>query len=95
MPRNSGSVSLLWKSRRWQTALTIRGEGPDADINPSTFAPQARPGFVVASLSGAYSLSRRLDITARVEDIANTRYEEALGYGEPRQMFFLGFRARS
>ena len=95
VPRNSGSVSLLWNSRRWEAALTIRGEGEDADVNPSTFAPQTRPGFVVASLSGAYSLSRRLDITARVEDIANTRYEEALGYGEPRQMFFLGFRARS
>ncbi|HWF75910.1 MAG TPA: TonB-dependent receptor [Caulobacteraceae bacterium] len=95
VPRNSGSVSLLWNSRRWEAALTIRGEGPDADVNPSTFAPQTRPGFVVASLSGAYALSRRLDITARVEDIANTRYEEALGYGEPRQMFFLGFRARN
>ncbi len=94
VPRDSGSVSLLWNSRRWQAALTIRAEGPDADINPSTFAPQTRPGFVLASLSGAYSLSRRLDLTARVEDIANTRYEEALGYGEPRRMIFLGLRAK-
>ena len=95
VPRNSGSVSLLWNSRRWEAALTVRGEGEDADENPSTFAPQTRPGFVVASLSGAYSLSRRLDITARIENIANAHYEEVLGYGEPRQMLFIGFRARS
>jgi vitamin B12 transporter len=95
VPRNSGSVSLAWQSHRWQAMLTIRGEGDDADENPSTFAPQTRPGFVVASLSGAYSLTRHLDLTARIEDIANTRYEEALGYGEPRQMILIGFRAKS
>lgn len=94
VPRNSGSVSVLWNDRRWQTDLTIRGEGPDLDENPSTFLPQTRPGFVLASLSGAYSLSRRLDLTARVEDIGGTRYEEVLGYGEPRRMIFLGFRAK-
>ncbi|HEX3408560.1 MAG TPA: TonB-dependent receptor, partial [Caulobacteraceae bacterium] len=95
VPRNSGSLSLFWNSRRWQAALAIRSEGEDADVNPSTFAPQTRPGFVVASLSGAYALSRRLDITARIENVANTHYEEVLGYGEPRQMLFLGFRARN
>ncbi len=94
VPRNSGSVSVLWNSGRWQADLSIRGEGPDLDENPSTFLPQTRPGFVLVSLSGAYSLTRRLDLTARVEDIANTRYEEVLGYGEPRRMIFLGFRAK-
>jgi vitamin B12 transporter len=94
VPRNSGSVSVLWNSGRWQADLSIRGEGPDLDENPSTFLPQTRPGFVLVSLSSAYSLSRRLDLTARVEDIANTRYEEVLGYGEPRRMIFIGFRAK-
>ncbi|HEY1752878.1 MAG TPA: TonB-dependent receptor [Caulobacteraceae bacterium] len=94
VPRNSGSVSLLWNRRRWQAALTVRAEGPDADENPSTFAPQTRPGFVVASLSGAYALTPRLDLTARVDNVANTRYEEVLGYGEPRRMFLIGIRAR-
>jgi vitamin B12 transporter len=94
VPRNAGSISLDWHSRRWQAMLTVRAEGPDADENPSSFLPQTRPAFVVASLSGAYSLSRHLDLTARVQDIADTRYEEVLGYGEPRRMIFLGFRAK-
>jgi vitamin B12 transporter len=94
-PRDAGSVTLYWTSRRWQAALSVRAEGPDADITPSTFAPQTRPGFVVASLSGSYALTPHVDLTARIEDIADTHYQEVLGYGEPRQMLFLGVRARS
>jgi vitamin B12 transporter len=94
VPRDSGSVSLEWTSHRWRADLTARSEGPDADENPSTFLPQERPGFVVVNLSGAYSLTPRLDLTARINDIANTRYEEVLGYGEPKSMILIGFRAR-
>jgi vitamin B12 transporter len=95
VPRNAGSVTLNWTQGRWQASVTVRAEGKDADINPSTFAPQERPGFVIANLAASYALTPKLDLTARIDDIANTRYEEALGYGEPRQMLFFGIRARS
>jgi len=49
---------------------------------------------MVASLAGSYALKPNVEVTARIEDIANTRYEEALGYGEPRQMLFLGVRLK-
>ena len=94
VPRNAGSVSLIWNHGRWQADATVRAEGRDADIDPSTFTPTPRRGFVVANLSGAYALSRRLAITAQVENIADTHYQEALGYGEPRRMVFLGIRAK-
>ena len=94
VPRDTGSVSLIWNDGRWTAALTVRGEGPDADEDPSTFEPATRPGFLVASLAGSYALRPNVDITARIEDLANTKYEEALGYGEPRQMLFLGLRLK-
>jgi vitamin B12 transporter len=94
VPANTGSVSLNWTRGRWRGEVTVRAEGPDADINPSTFTPQRRPGFVLANVSGAYELSPRLELTARVEDLANTHYQEALGYGEPRRMIFFGLRAK-
>ncbi|HEX3918794.1 MAG TPA: TonB-dependent receptor [Caulobacteraceae bacterium] len=94
VPRNAGSVTLTWTQGRWQAGVTVRAEGDDADINPSTFSPQRRPGFVLGDLSGSYALTPKLQLTARIDDIANTRYEEALGYGEPRQMLFIGIRAR-
>jgi len=94
VPRNAGSVSVLWAHGPLQADLTVRAEGKDADIDPSTFVPTPRPGFLLANLSGSYALSRRLAITARVENLGDAHYREALGYGEPRRMFFLGLSAR-
>lgn len=93
-PRNSGSVTLAWASGRWRAELTARSEGPDADINPSTFVPETRPGFALVGLSGAYDLTPHVQLTARIEDFGNTHYEEVLGYGEPRRMIFFGIRAK-
>ena len=94
VPRNAGSVSLAWARGRWQADLTVRSEGQDADIDPSTFIPTDRPGFVLANIAGSYALTPRLQLTARIEDIGDTHYQEALGYGEPRRGFFFGIRAK-
>ena len=94
VPRDTGSAVLTWAEGPWSAALSVRAEGSDADEDPSTFLPARRPWFLLASLAGAYRLRPGLELTARIEDIANTRYEEALGYGEPRQMLFIGIRAK-
>jgi vitamin B12 transporter len=95
VPRDTGSASLIWNDGRWGADLTVRAEGPDADEDPSTFSPAIRPGFVTVNLAGSYALTHSIDLTARIEDIANARYEEVLGYGEPGQMLFIGFRAKN
>jgi vitamin B12 transporter len=94
VPRNAGSVSLDWAHKRWQADVTLRSEGKDADEDPSTFLPATRPGFTLVNISGAYTLSPGLQLTARIEDVGDTHYQEALGYGEPRQMISFGFRAK-
>jgi vitamin B12 transporter len=94
VPRNAGSLTLNWTRGRWQAAVTVRAEGDDADINPSTFSAQRRPGFVLGDISGSYALTPSLQLTARIDDLADTHYQEVLGYGEPRQMLFIGVRAR-
>jgi vitamin B12 transporter len=94
VPRNSGSASLDWNSGRWHAAVSVRGEGQDADINPSTFIPEPRPGFVLANFAGAYDLNSRVQLTARIDDIVNTHYQEVLGYGEPKRLIFFGIRAK-
>ena len=94
VPRNAGSVSLDWSHGRWQANLMVRAEGRDADIDPSTFLPTPRPGFVLANLAGSYALNDRLQLTARIENLGDTHYQEALGYGEPRRMFWFGIRAK-
>jgi vitamin B12 transporter len=94
VPRNAGSVSLDWAAGRWEADFTLRAEGKDADIDPSTFVPTPRPGFVLANISGAYALTPQIQLTARIEDIADTHYQEVLGYGEPKRMFWFGIRAK-
>jgi outer membrane cobalamin receptor len=92
VPRHAGSASLLWKKGPWQGALVVRAEGPDADIDPSTFAPATRPGFVIGDIAASYRLKSGIEITARIENLAGTHYQQALGYGEPRRMVFVGLR---
>jgi hypothetical protein len=46
-------------------------------------------------LSGAQAPSPRPQLTARIEDIADTHDQKALGYGEPKRMVFFGIRAKA
>ena len=94
VPRNTGSVSLDWARGRWQADVAVRAEGSDADIDPATFVPTPRPGFVLGDIAASYALTPKLQLTARVEDVADTHYQEVLGYGEPRRMFWFGLRAK-
>ncbi len=94
VPRDAGSATLDWTRGPWQAAFTLRVEGPDLDENPTTFVDQVRPGFVLANIAGSYALTPKLALTARVDDIANTHYQEVLGYGEPGLMVFFGIRAK-
>ncbi|HUO11406.1 MAG TPA: TonB-dependent receptor, partial [Caulobacteraceae bacterium] len=72
VPRNTGSATLYWHSGRWQASVGVRGEGPDADEDPSTFLPATRPGFALASLTGSYDVTPRVQLTARIQDVADT-----------------------
>ena len=94
VPKNAGSLSLLWTGGRLSGALTLRAEGDQADIDPSTFAPARRPGFVLADVAAGWRLSDHVELTARVQNIADRHYEEALGYGEPGRMVLVGLRVR-
>jgi vitamin B12 transporter len=95
VPRNAGSLALDWRQGRWQARVSARSEGPDADVNPQTFEePVTRPGFTLVDLSGAYELRPGVELTARIENLADAHYQEVLGYGEPRRMLFIGVRAK-
>ena len=94
VPRNAGSLSLLWAGRRLSGALTVRAEGDQADIDPSTFAPARRPGLVLADVAAGWRLSDHVELTARVQNLADRHYQEALGYGEPGRMVLVGLRVR-
>ncbi len=92
VPLNSGSVTASWAHGPFDAAFSVRGEGADLDTDLDGFTPIVRPGFLVADLAGGYAISPRIRVTARVADLANVRYEEAFGFGEPGRTFLLGVR---
>jgi vitamin B12 transporter len=50
--------------------------------------------FTVANLSGAWKLTDHIQLTARIENVADVHYEEAFGYGEPGFGLYVGVRLR-
>ncbi|MDB5469701.1 MAG: TonB-dependent receptor [Caulobacter sp.] len=95
VPEHSGSVSLGWTGDRFDTQLTVRAEGEQADSNPSTFSAEIRDGFVTADLTGGWKLNDKITLTARIENLADEDYQESLGYGETGRAAYIGIRFRN
>ncbi len=88
VPEHAGSATLAWTGERLSGALTIRAEGDQDD------AGGVRDGFVTANLNGAYQLTDAVALTARIENLADERYQQVLGYGEPGRSAYVGVRLR-
>ena len=88
VPEQAGSATLGWTGRRLSGALTVRGEGDQDD------AGGIRPGFITANLNGAWVLTEAVTLTVRLENLADRRYQQVFGYGEPGRSGFVGIRLR-
>jgi vitamin B12 transporter len=88
VPEQAGSATLGWTGRRLSGALTVRGEGDQDD------AGGIRPGFITANLNGAWVLTEAVTLTVRLENLADSRYQQVFGYGEPGRAGFVGIRLR-
>ncbi|MDP2117099.1 MAG: TonB-dependent receptor, partial [Brevundimonas sp.] len=84
----SGSATLGWAGERLSGALTVRGESDQDD------AGGVREAFVTANLNGSYALTDAVTLTARVENLADARYQQVFGYGEPGRSGYVGIRLR-
>ncbi|HYC97236.1 TonB-dependent receptor plug domain-containing protein [Brevundimonas sp.] len=88
VPEQAGSATLGWTGERLSAALTVRGESDQDD------AGGVREAFVTANLNGSYALTDRVSLTARIENLADDRYQQVLGYGEPGRSGYVGIRLR-
>jgi vitamin B12 transporter len=92
VPEHAGSATLGWTGERLSGALTVRAEGDQDDAGG--FSTDTREGFVTANLNAAYALTEAVTLTARVENLADERYQQVLGYGEPGRSGYVGIRLR-
>jgi len=88
VPEHSGSATLGWTGERLSGALTVRGESDQEDSGG------VREAFVTANLNGAWALTNKVTLTARIENLTDEGYQQVLGYGEPGRSGYVGIRLR-
>ena len=88
VPEHAGSATLGWSGDRLSGALTVRAEGDQDDSGG------VRGSFVTANLNAVYQLTAQVALTVRVENLADERYQQVLGYGEPGRSAYVGVRLR-
>jgi vitamin B12 transporter len=100
-PRHSGAVNLAWIGERFDLNLDGFFVGRRRDGDPvgfSRFDAQGRPifndGYARVDAAGAYRLSPRVSVFARIENLLNRDYQEVLGFPAYRLNFSAGMRFR-
>ena len=94
-PRHQGTVTLQYVRDAWSafTGLTARGATLDAE---PAFGPSGglydNPGYAVVDFGGSYRIMRGVEVFARVLNLFDRAYEEALGYPMPGRTAFGGVR---
>ena len=88
VPEHAGSASLAWSGARLSGAVTVRAEGDQPD------AGGVRKAFVTTGLSGAWAVTPVVSLTARIDNLTDTHFQQVFGYGEPGRSGYVGIRLR-
>ncbi len=92
-PEWSGSWTLHGAfSKHLNGDLTVVYVGAREDVDPVTFERTQADSYTTASLALGYSLWNGVEITGRVLNIADSDYQEVLGYPAPGRQYFVGLR---
>jgi outer membrane receptor protein involved in Fe transport len=85
--RHRVKVGLAYRTERWRLGLDAAAAsgvyltGDEANLQPRT------DGYVVANLSAAWSLTRRIELFGTIENLADARYETAGAFAETSAVF--------
>lgn len=91
-PEWRGSLVGTWTHGDWGWTATALHTGARDDVDPITFARRANSAYERFDLALAYEGWQRLTPYARVENIADRQYDEALGFAAPGRQFIGGVR---
>lgn len=92
-PPQQGSLDVTWAAGRITIFGTVNGRGTMTDIEPNFGSPTFdNPGYAVASIGASFKLTPILVITARVNNLFDRAYEEALGFPALGRSAMIGVR---
>lgn len=89
-PKWSANLLLTARPGAWTFTFTGRYVGRRPDIDPPTGALRTNPGFLRLDLAASLRARRWLSPFARLENLADRRYAEVLGYPSPRRRLIGG-----
>lgn len=78
--KRSATLLASLAPKSWSFALSGRYVGDRADVDPVTFGRAENPSYVRFDLAARYAGWSKLEPFARVDNLADREYEEALGF---------------
>ena len=93
-PPNSGSiiVNVFYAKVNWNFIGYFTGPRSDVDFYTGQLA--SNPGYARFDMTASYNVTHGLSATARVMNLFNKQYQDALGYAALGQTYYFGLRYR-
>ena len=95
-PRHSGSLTAIVDLDRLTLAGSVAYVGKRRDVDFDSFPARdvTLGDYALVTLSGRYRLTDALDLTARIENAGDARYQDVFGYATPGVAAYTGLRVR-
>jgi vitamin B12 transporter len=94
-PKRYGNFGIQYASSdRLHFLVNARFARDAIDIDTLTFGPAPLPDYTVLDASVSYSFSKTFDVYGRIENLANERYVEVVGFNTAGRVGYAGVRMR-
>jgi vitamin B12 transporter len=93
-PPHSGSVAFNYSSRSFDLSAAAAITGARGDTDFARFVPVTLPAYTLLTLAGAWHISPRIDLTARVENALDASQVDVFAYRGPGLTAHGGIRFR-
>lgn len=96
-PRNAGSIGLSYTGIDRLTLgakVLLVGDRRDIDFNTFPASDVTLSGYARVDLDASYALNDNVELTGRIVNLFDTRYEEVLDYGTPGFSAYAGLKIK-
>ncbi len=93
-PKHSGSIALSYSNSDFDLSAAAAVTGARGDTDFARFVPVILPAYTIVTLSGAWHLTPRIDLTARIENALDATQIDVFAYRGPGLAAHGGIRFR-
>jgi vitamin B12 transporter len=93
-PRHSGSIALAYTAAKFDLSAAAAVTGARADTDFARFVPVTLPAYTMVTVAGAWHLTEKIDLTARIENALDARAQDVFAYRGPGLTAHGGIRFR-